>query len=194
MKKASRRQWQKEEEQKNAAKIIIALLDKEPHQYKELLEKTRLSKATLSKHLRKMGHTGTVSREMDTKSGQYPYPVYYTLVGRASEFEREWHDAIIEPLKRTDLVRGKNKAGSVSFFMEYLNVQIGLQFLGNLRNYFDKRTENVDSYILAFYQEGTSILKEKLEEASAQGVNVQALIGEAEQKMLKHFKHLQKER
>jgi hypothetical protein len=142
---------------------------------------------------------GLVYREMDTRSGIYPYPVYYELKGPISQFEKRWRDGIIEPLKRTNFIKGKSKADSISFFMEYLNLQTGLTLLNNPKNYFDTDkietdfSKNLDFSVLAFYREGVSILKEKLQEAAVQGVNVPALIYEAEQKMLKHFEHLQKE-
>ena len=51
----------------------------------------------------------------------------------------------------------------------------------------------LDNYILAIIKEYANLLKDKFKVLSDKGVNVQLLIGNAEQEMLNHYKHLEKE-
>lgn len=64
---------------KAETKILNVLMDAKPHRYKEIVEKTGLSSATVSKHLKKLEKRGWVKKEIDLKSKIYPYPVLYTL-------------------------------------------------------------------------------------------------------------------
>jgi len=47
------------------------------HRNMELREKTKLSSRTLSKHLDEMVRAKVVERQVDNKSGKYPFPVFY---------------------------------------------------------------------------------------------------------------------
>ena len=180
-------------------KILYFLRDGQWHRYSEILKAIKVSPTTLTKHLKEL-EKGIVERHINIESGEYPPPVSYRLKPSVSQIAKIWHDAIVGPLKRADFVKGKSKADNVNFFMEYLNLQTGFQLLGNLRDYFYLNeneiafNQSLDLYVLAFYREGAFMLKEKLKELAAQGVNVLALIHEAEQKMSKHFEHLEKER
>jgi DNA-binding HxlR family transcriptional regulator len=71
--------WQMEKMQSAALVILKSLIDNQWHQYRELLEKTKLSSATLSRHLKSLEHSGIVEKNLDTQSGAYPYPVSYRL-------------------------------------------------------------------------------------------------------------------
>jgi DNA-binding Lrp family transcriptional regulator len=71
------RQWQKAKLQETEIQITKVLFDGQPHQYSEILEKTKLGKATLSKHFKKMEKEGKITKKIDIESGKYPYPVYY---------------------------------------------------------------------------------------------------------------------
>lgn len=55
--------------------VLMLLADGDWHQYGELREKSRLSSATLSKHLKQL--KDIVEKKLDTESGKYPYPVHY---------------------------------------------------------------------------------------------------------------------
>jgi DNA-binding HxlR family transcriptional regulator len=70
--------WQKEQKHKAETKIINALLDGAPKTYKKLVEITKISKATLSSHLKEMVLKGTILRILDQEK-PYPYPVSYQL-------------------------------------------------------------------------------------------------------------------
>jgi len=59
--------------------ILKVLMDSKPHRYKEIVKKTGLSTATVSKHLKRLEEKGWVKKEVDLKSNIYPYPVLYTL-------------------------------------------------------------------------------------------------------------------
>jgi len=83
--------------------------------------------------------------------------------------------------------------------MEYLNLQTGLTLLNSLKNLAENKNETafnqtLELYVLSFYREGAVMLKEKLEKVASEGVDVQVLLAEAEQKMQKHFKHQSKEK
>lgn len=73
------RQWQEEKKREARKKIMGILLNGKPHRYGEIIGKTKLSKATLSKHLKEMEKEGKITKHIDVESGKYPYPVYYEL-------------------------------------------------------------------------------------------------------------------
>jgi DNA-binding transcriptional ArsR family regulator len=58
-------------------KILEILNDRKKHRYNKLLKETGLSTATLTKHLKELA--GIVQKHIEMESGEYPYPVYYTL-------------------------------------------------------------------------------------------------------------------
>jgi DNA-binding HxlR family transcriptional regulator len=72
------RYWQLQKMEAAAFIILRYLGDNKWHRYQELLEKTKLSSATLSKHL-KVLERGVVEKKMETESGVYPYPVSYRI-------------------------------------------------------------------------------------------------------------------
>jgi len=59
--------------------ILTILNDNKPHRYTEIVEKTKLSTATVSKVLKKLDEEKKIEKNIDTESGEYPYPVYYRL-------------------------------------------------------------------------------------------------------------------
>ena len=178
-------------------KICKNLQDGQWHRYSQLKKETGLSTATLTKHLKEM-IKGIVERHIDVKSGQYPPPVSYRLKPSYSKQGKDWNDAIMGPLKNSNLA--DPKINRVHTSIEYLNVQTGLQVLGNLKKYFEDNknetafNQSLDLIVMAFYRDGVSLLKENLEEINSQGVNVQILISEAEKKVQKHYEHLLKEK
>ena len=180
--------------------IIKFLSNGEWYRNKDILSNVKGSSATVQKHLNELAE-GMVERKMDLESKEYPHPVYYRLKPQyvnnpLRQLEKDWQDAVLnEPLDQQDVSKGKE----ISHYIEFLNVQTGLQVLGQIRQFLDEKNEfafsqAIDLWVLAAYRENAFKLKEKLENASCQGVNVQALIWEAEQKMLKHFEHLLKEK
>lgn len=78
--KKGKGEHQKNMELRAELKLLNILKDLKWHQYSELASKTRLSSATLSKHLKR--HV-LLEKRVDTTSGKYPYPVYYKVKDRA---------------------------------------------------------------------------------------------------------------
>jgi predicted transcriptional regulator len=178
--------------------IIRFLDDGEWHRNQDILSNVKGSSATVQKHLNKLAD-GIVERKMDLDSKEYPHPVYYRLKpqyikNRLRQLEMDWQDGVLnEPLNRMDPMTSVG----ISRYVEFLNVQTGLQLLGQIRRFLDEKNEfafsqTMDLWILTAYRENAFKLREKIEKLTDQSVNVQALIGEAEQKMLKHFRHLEK--
>jgi DNA-binding HxlR family transcriptional regulator len=77
-----------QKQQATTSRIEIAklLADQKPHQFNELKKQSKLSAPTLSKHLKKFVTYDLVTKEIDTKSGRYPYPVYYTATPELSGY------------------------------------------------------------------------------------------------------------
>lgn len=182
-------------------KIISVLGDGQWHRHKEIMEITKLSPTTLSKHL-KVLEKGIIERKIDLESGEYPAPVYYRLREEEqplSRMEKEWSNAIFGYAKEIELT--SERSNGVHHFIEYINVQAGAMLLGILRNYFNSdeiRNEkaldqSLDHYVIESYKEAAVTLKEKLEELSSKGVDVPVLISDAENRMSNHYRHLEKE-
>ena len=70
--------WQLNKARTAVQTITRILKDGEWHRYQELREKTGLSSATLSKHLKEL-EKGVVEKKIQLKSGEYPYPVVYRI-------------------------------------------------------------------------------------------------------------------
>ena len=179
--------------------IIKFLSDGEWHRNEDIMSNVKGSSATVQKYLNELAK-GIVEKKLDLDS-TYPYPVYYRLKpqyikNRLKQLEKDWQDAVLnEPLDRRNLT----KSVEISDYVEYLNVQTGLQLLGQVRRFLDEKNEfafsqAIDLWVLAAYRENAFRLREKLEELAAKDGNVQALIYDAEQEMLKHFDHLLKEK
>ena len=70
--------WQLNKARTAVQTITRILKDGEWHRYQELREKTGLSSATLSKHLKEL-EKAVVEKKIQLKSGEYPYPVVYRI-------------------------------------------------------------------------------------------------------------------
>lgn len=74
-----------ERAEKSETKILNVLKDDQEHRYRDLLDKTKVSPTTLTKHLEHLSKTGMVEKRMDLKSAEYPHPVYYKLKKESAE-------------------------------------------------------------------------------------------------------------
>jgi len=66
--------------------IFKALSDRQWHQTIELKASTKLSSATIAKHLREMSKTQLIERKEDLESGKYPVPVFYKASNELMEY------------------------------------------------------------------------------------------------------------
>lgn len=71
-------EWQLDRSSTAVQAITKVLMDGEWHRYQDLKEKSGLSSATLSKHLKEL-EEGIVEKKMHLDSGEYPYPVAYRI-------------------------------------------------------------------------------------------------------------------
>jgi DNA-binding HxlR family transcriptional regulator len=118
------RKWQRDTSLDAKGKIIKALLDGKAHQYGELLKITKLSKATLSLHLKKMVEKEEVIRGMNTYE-KYPYPVSYML-------KQSWPliDSLIKDISATlkkaddDFRETLDPTGFFYYMNSYLNLMM----------------------------------------------------------------------
>lgn len=106
--------------------IIIHLLldDGEPHRYDEIVEKTKLSTATVSKHLKELVSSKIVEKKVDLESGKYPYPVTYQIAKDLKAFydlDRE-REAKHIPLKSAPVHENESELHAIMlvFLRNYL--------------------------------------------------------------------------
>jgi DNA-binding transcriptional ArsR family regulator len=59
--------------------LLKVLADEKWHQYSEIKEITSLSAPTLANHFKQLKKLKVIEKRIDTKSGKYPYPVFYRL-------------------------------------------------------------------------------------------------------------------
>jgi DNA-binding transcriptional ArsR family regulator len=175
-------------------KLILSILsDGKWHRHKEILEKTRLSPTTLSKHLKGL-EKGLVEKRMDLQSGEYPYPVYYRIKESIySRMDRQWRAFLFEQITKQPEFWLKQPEA----FMEFLNQMVGLQILINLHYYYtweknEAMLEQANEF-LAFnlYKECVDYLKAKLEELG-KTENLSLILAEAKEQMAKDFETMLK--
>ncbi|MEM3378682.1 MAG: winged helix-turn-helix transcriptional regulator [Candidatus Bathyarchaeia archaeon] len=176
-------------------KILALLRDGEWHRYSELKQKTALSTATLSKHLKEL-ERGIIERQIDITSKEYPPPVSYRLKLDVLNLNRFTYEALMIPVKRfetIDLSEPKDGASRVALLMEYVNLQTALGIFNGFRNYFENKDEtqlqqSIDFYLSYYYRDVVDRLREKLDDAAAKGVDVKMLLLEADKEILKRYK------
>lgn len=80
-------------------KILEVLKDGKWHRYKEIVEKTGLSTATVAKHLKEL--SPIVEKRIEVNSGEYPYPTRYRLISLSSDVKmlRMIKDPFIQALE-----------------------------------------------------------------------------------------------
>jgi DNA-binding HxlR family transcriptional regulator len=182
-------------------KIITLLSDGQPHRFNEIQEKTKLSTATLSKHLKEL--KGIIERKVDSENQKYPPPVAYRIRNPelASSIEREKEQAqkIASCISE---IRHINYS-PITDFLETAQFNFNIHFLLNLRLFFwpksevNPRTDEeitfrenayaqyLESLIMPNFANWLSVLKEKLEDLEKQGVNVSALLSVANKQIMK---------
>jgi DNA-binding HxlR family transcriptional regulator len=104
--------YQLDLEEKSTMSILKVLLDGKKHRHKEIKEKTKLNDPTLAKYFNRLQGQKFLEKEIDVKSGKYPYPVYYSINPKALpllkiipqiEHEKEEIEKIILDPKKTPL-------------------------------------------------------------------------------------------
>ena len=106
------REYQTEKSIESQLFILKFLSDDEDwHRYGEIKKETKLSDPTLIKQLDSLREIKLIEKNIDTKSGKYPYPVYYRLkpdyvnAFRGNiRFRRTWENMREELEKEKDLM------------------------------------------------------------------------------------------
>ncbi|MEM3699706.1 MAG: winged helix-turn-helix domain-containing protein [Candidatus Bathyarchaeia archaeon] len=184
-------EYQIKKAQTSEKQILEILSDGKWHRYQELLAKTKLSTATLSKHLKRL-EKGLIEKRLDLESGEYPYPVYYRLKPDLHfEAIKEWRDFLLKEITAT-------KVNVPEYYIEFLNQLVGLQALENLKYYFGvTESEQIFEQLLEFqvlsvYREAIYTLREKLKASGKSYHDLEILIGEAEERMATDFERMLK--
>ena len=60
-------------------KILNVLKDRCEHTYGDILTQSIVSKATLTKHLKRLQTKDMIKKRIDLESRIYPYPVFYSM-------------------------------------------------------------------------------------------------------------------
>jgi DNA-binding Lrp family transcriptional regulator len=169
-------------------RILNVLSNGKWHRYQEIQQATKLSTATLSKHLKRL-EKGIVEKRIDLQSGEYPYPVYYRLKENlSSNLHEPWRTFLFEQITKQPEFWLKQP----ETFMEFLNQMVGLQILINLHYYFtyeknEAMLEQANEFLaFSLYKECVDFLKAKLEELG-KTENLSVILAEAEERMAKDF-------
>jgi DNA-binding HxlR family transcriptional regulator len=145
-------------------KLILSILsDGKWHRHKEILEKTRLSPTTLSKHLKDLTK-GIVEKKLDLESKEYPYPVLYRLNPKLQKTVDIWRNFLLSHVERSGNFWLKTDKPEKPF-QSLANLTI-LAFIDLLKQeqpnkeYFEQAFQYS---VLGFFEEGLKLLKQKLE-------------------------------
>jgi len=171
--------------------ILNVLSDGKWHRHQEIQQATKLSTATLSKHLKRL-EKGLVEKKLDLESGQYPYPVYYRIRQTIPQGNlKTLRDTLIKGITSDENLWIKNP----EWYIEFLSFMLGQQILENLSDYFHKFhfeepkeafEQEMEYLVFSIYRETIMFLAEKLKELS-QTENLDVLLNNAKTEMAKDF-------
>lgn len=167
--------------QTSEKQILEILSDGEWHRYQEIQKITRLSTATLSKHLKRL-EKSLIEKRLDLETGTYPYPVYYRL--RPEVFPK------IKPFK-PDFTENY---GLIRYDLHLLSMFLNSTTLEFLKLYFENPKENeemfneaIKHYVLSKHQEAIYTLKELLQKRLEKGEDIQKLLSTELEKLINEY-------
>jgi DNA-binding HxlR family transcriptional regulator len=152
---------------RTAVQVITKILrDGEWHRYHELRDKTGLSSATLSKHLKEL-ERGVVEKKILLKSGEYPYPVFYRIRERYQTVFRIFNILDARRLGKKTETNKKKLAEAMQAYMELINkalsdsAKVALEIYAVERN-FEAFQQSLDSFWGA-YREAAQAFQETVD-------------------------------
>src|SRR4030067_524879 len=127
---------------KSENEILKALQGGKWHRYQELVELTKLSQPTLSKHLKQL-LKGIVERKVDTSGSEYPCPVFYRIKPRCDTYDKSAmpeNPIMEEPsdIPYSDVLL----SGKLHRIFQSVTVSISLQALLTFKEYFLEKNED----------------------------------------------------
>ena len=160
--------------------ILKVLTDREWHRYNEIVENTKLSTATVSKHLKEL-EKSLVEKRVDIDTGEYPYPTYYrwrpTLPLIDDGLQQRLNDYL------------KDYSKSPRLYINFMNQIIGVFILEGIETYLTKGgpdnffDEYLENYIMGRYRQYLFNLKDSFNESIKKGNRVELI------KILENDKH-----
>lgn len=176
--------YQLRKARRSKARILEALSDGKWHRYKEIEEKTELSAATVSKHLKEMEGV-IIQKRVDLESGEYPYPAYYKIGREEFDFPSVEY---IDP-RTLKLIGDKG----TRLYLHILLSSMGYSTLEFLHFYFKHKNEEVfnaiiEHYVIMEYHVSLQKMKEKLTEIEKKGGNVEKILTEAKELYAQDYK------
>lgn len=159
--------WQLNKARTAVQAITRILKDGEWHRYQELREKTGLSSATLSKHLKEL-EKGVVEKKIQLKSGVYPYPVVYRIRESYQGLFKIFDIPDARALGKRTRTSKKELAKATQTYLDSVNQALSLSVNAALNTYavernFEAFRQLVDSS-LAGYDEAVSTIQKVLAE------------------------------
>jgi DNA-binding HxlR family transcriptional regulator len=168
--------------------ILNSLTDGEWHRYQDMQRSTRLSTATLSKHLKRL-ENGIVEKRLDLESGAYPYPVYYRLTPSLTKTDREWKETLKNEIQlNLDLLEQNPER-----YFHFLTVMLNLETIKHLQFYFLRPKQNevafdqlMEFFVFSAYHDSIEKLRMKLKEHGEK--SIQQILAKAEKRITEDFK------
>lgn|GEM_PF-5005987 len=146
--------WQLNKARTAVQAITRILKDGEWHRYQELREKTGLSSATLSKHLKEL-ERGVVEKKIQLKSEEYPYPVFYRIKEQYQTFFRIFSIPDARDLGKKTRISKKKLAEATEAYMRTINRALSISTNMALSIYATERNteafrQSLDSSLEAY--------------------------------------------
>lgn len=183
--------YQIKEENKAIKKIVGCLIDGEWHRYHDIQAATRLSPATLSKHLKKLGKI-MLEKNVDVKSGEYPYPAYYRL----DDFAR----GRVTILKSLEKIMAKGaymvEKKQPRFYLHNLNAALGTGLLKILEKTLHEVTDEkeldmiIEVLILWNFETYVRLFVSQLRELAKEGIDWKTILKESVEQYLDDYEAL----
>jgi len=155
--------------------ILKLLQDGEWHRNREILKKTQLGTATVTKHLKELAPL--LEKNIDLKSGLYPYPVTYRLNSASRQIVLQYYQELLEA--ETHHLDRKQ----LRYFIHDLSSRSALMVLEFLRLYLHSPEHNLEAFnqaiefhVISQYRDYVERLRINLEKLASKGENVESLL------------------
>jgi DNA-binding Lrp family transcriptional regulator len=170
--------YYKRKKNRSQSLILSVLEDGDWHRYNEIVKESGLSSATVSKYLKIM-ENAIIEKQIDIKSGKYPYPVSYRTLYKSINLSRGEKENYFEKLSRT-LIDTKQ----ITTLLHFMSFELLGSFVRLLKTYYENPhtrdqailNEIIEIFVIDEFRDYFNIVKNKLDVKENKSIDVVKLL------------------